>query len=307
MAQSTMYPAINNSPQTALAADITANTTTIPVVDASCLPAAPNICTIGVEEDAELISYAAIEDNELRNCVRGFNGTTAKVWAVGEFVYRGITAYDLDTVRANILDLDTVKLNTDGDASDTTAAFEAAATKANISTGEKLSVIFGKIAKWFALFGAAAWRGVGTGASDVADGSHASQHGTNGADPLTAADISAAAAEHASEHGTGGGDPLIPSDIGAAAASVDKPATLTAAGWVGDSAPYTQQVSVNGITATMTPICDLLQSTTASTAKSEIEAWAKVSKIETGAGVITATCYDDKPGVSLNIRIKVVG
>ena len=36
-----------------------------------------------------------------------------------------------------------------GDASELTAAFTAATTRANIATGEKLSVIFGKLAKWF--------------------------------------------------------------------------------------------------------------------------------------------------------------
>lgn len=36
----------------------------------------------------------------------------------------------------------------DGDGSNVTAAFTAASTRANIATGEKLSVLFGKIAKW---------------------------------------------------------------------------------------------------------------------------------------------------------------
>lgn len=45
-----------------------------------------------------------------------------------------------------------------GDGSNVTAAFSAASTRANITTGEKLSVIFGKIAKWFADLGSAAFR-----------------------------------------------------------------------------------------------------------------------------------------------------
>lgn len=52
------------------------------------------------------------------------------------------------------------KLGTSGDGSNVTAAFTAAPSRTNISTGEKLSVIFGKIAKWFADLGAAAFRGV---------------------------------------------------------------------------------------------------------------------------------------------------
>lgn len=42
------------------------------------------------------------------------------------------------------------KLDKTGDGSNVTAAFTAATTRANIATGEKLSVLFGKIAKWFA-------------------------------------------------------------------------------------------------------------------------------------------------------------
>lgn len=58
------------------------------------------------------------------------------------------------------------------DAKDKTVSFSEASEKANISTGDKLSVITGKIAKWFSSFGSAAWKGVGTGAEDVAAGNH---------------------------------------------------------------------------------------------------------------------------------------
>ena len=58
------------------------------------------------------------------------------------------------------------------DAQDKTVSFTEASEKANISTGDKLSVIMGKIAKWFSSFGSAAWKGVGTGADDVAAGNH---------------------------------------------------------------------------------------------------------------------------------------
>ena len=50
------------------------------------------------------------------------------------------------------------KLDKTGDGSNVTAAFTAASTRANIATGEKLSVLFGKIAKWFADLGALAFK-----------------------------------------------------------------------------------------------------------------------------------------------------
>ena len=50
------------------------------------------------------------------------------------------------------------KLDKTGDGSNVTAAFMAARTRANIATGEKLSVLFGKIAKWFADLGSLAFK-----------------------------------------------------------------------------------------------------------------------------------------------------
>lgn len=50
------------------------------------------------------------------------------------------------------------KLDKIGDGSNVTAAFTAATTRANIATGEKLSVLFGKIAKWFADLGSLAFK-----------------------------------------------------------------------------------------------------------------------------------------------------
>ena len=50
------------------------------------------------------------------------------------------------------------KLDKTGDGSNVTAAFAVASTRANIATGEKLSVLFGKIAKWFADLGSLAFK-----------------------------------------------------------------------------------------------------------------------------------------------------
>jgi len=55
-------------------------------------------------------------------------------------------------------------LTTTGNASDTTAEFTAASSRSNIARGEKLSVLFGKIAKWFSDLKALAFK------DKVADG-----------------------------------------------------------------------------------------------------------------------------------------
>ncbi len=50
------------------------------------------------------------------------------------------------------------KLDKTGDGSNVTAAFTEASTRVNIATGEKLSVLFGKVAKWFADLGSLAFK-----------------------------------------------------------------------------------------------------------------------------------------------------
>ena len=98
-------------------------------------------------------------------------------------------------------------------------------------------------------------------------------------------------------------------DVGAAAASHTHKAvytaTLTAAGWSA-SAPYTQTVSVSGITASDTPIADVVLSSTAATAISQQDAWGYVSKITTAANSITVTCLEEKPTINIPIRLMAI-
>lgn len=97
----TMYPAQANSPGTELAAAIDAIQTTIPLVDASRLPAAPNLMAIGSDDSAETILYTGISGNDLTGVTRGFQGE-AKSWVAGSKAARYLTAYDIDSMRKNI-------------------------------------------------------------------------------------------------------------------------------------------------------------------------------------------------------------
>lgn len=58
------------------------------------------------------------------------------------------------------------KLDKNGDASNTTSTFTIASSRTNISSGEKLSTIFGKIAKWFSDLKAVAFSGSYSDLSD---------------------------------------------------------------------------------------------------------------------------------------------
>lgn len=81
--------------------------------------------------------------------------------------------------------------------------------------------------------------------------------------------------------------------------------TLSSSGW-SSSAPYTQTLSIQGILSTDIPVVDVVLSSTTSTAVSQLEAWSCVSKIETAAGSITATCLEELPTIDIPIQLKVV-
>lgn len=66
---------------------------------------------------------------------------------------------NLPSQEGELVELDlSGKLDKTGDGSNVTAAFSAAETRENIATGEKLSVLFGKIAKWLGDLGSLAFK-----------------------------------------------------------------------------------------------------------------------------------------------------
>ena len=96
-----MYNGIPFSPQTELASGITAAATTIPVVDISVFPDAPNYATIGYDENAETVLYTDVSGNALTGVTRGIEGT-ARVWASGEVIGRNFTNEDYSKLTNNI-------------------------------------------------------------------------------------------------------------------------------------------------------------------------------------------------------------
>ena len=94
---------------------------------------------------------------------RGPQGETGPAGADGKTPVKGtdyFTPTDVNEIAAEAAKKVDVsgKLDKTGDGSNITAAFTAATTRANIATGEKLSVLFGKIAKWFADLGSLAFK-----------------------------------------------------------------------------------------------------------------------------------------------------
>ena len=84
-----------------------------------------------------------------------------------------------------------------------------------------------------------------------------------------------------------------------------KTTTITTT-WTGSTAPYTQTITVNGITSNDKPVISPIYSTTNATAILEKTAWNLIGKIETGTNSITVTCFEKKPVTAINVQIKGV-
>lgn len=94
---------------------------------------------------------------------RGPQGETGPAGADGKTPVKGtdyFTPTDVNEIAAEAAKKVDVsgKLDKTGDGSNVTAAFTAASTRANVATGEKLSVLFGKIVKWFSDLGSLAFK-----------------------------------------------------------------------------------------------------------------------------------------------------
>ena len=95
---------------------------------------------------------------------------------------------------------------------------------------------------------------------------------------------------------------------GEIAAKADRPqtytATLTAAGWAGSKAPYTQTVSIAGVPAEGVVIVGLAAN--ASEQQIEVCRSARIEPTQQAAGAITVAAQGVKPGVDLPISATVV-
>ena len=108
-----MYPAKAGSPKTYRANAIGNDATSMTVANGTVLPAGPNVCVIGDDENAEVVYYAAVNGNEVTGMIRGVtgSGTIASPWSAGTTVARFFTSFDHNRFIQNIQDLEANKLS----------------------------------------------------------------------------------------------------------------------------------------------------------------------------------------------------
>lgn len=88
--------------------------------------------------------------------------------------------------------------------------------------------------------------------------------------------------------------------------SVTYTGTLSVDGWVGDSAPYTQDIEIIGITSDLSPFIDLIVSDDITMSDEEMTQWSYITKATTSDNTIAFRCNKVKPTIELNFKVKVV-
>lgn len=213
--------------------------------------------------------------------------------------------YDIDIHNANmdiidgqlkaVNDKTDGKLGSSGNGKDVTVTFADSSTRANIVTGEKLSVMLSKIKKFFADLTTLAFGFCGSTANQALFTTTAGAV-TAGQLPIAAGGTNASTADAAR------------ANIGAAKC-LNKTATLAVANWTGTAAPYTYELADADILANDTPFVDRVTGTDATAAAAINTAWALIAgyavKPQTSPGKITFKA-SAKPSVSIPIMYEVV-
>lgn len=108
--------------------------------------------------------------------------------------------------------------------------------------------------------------------------------------------VAGAILPHASTHAVGSTDP-----------TAKRFTVAVTAVWTGTEAPYTQEISVEGVTADMVGKIDLVLDAEDALEDqiAQRDAFALVDRIDTGAGAVTLTCFDSAPEVAFNLQMEV--
>lgn len=211
------------------------------------------------------------------------------------------------------------KLDKTGDGSSVTAKFTAASSRANIATGEKLSVLFGKIAKWFSDLGSLAFKST-VAKTDLASDVQTSLGKADSAlQSVTKSDVGLGNVDNVKQYSASNPPPYPVTSVngqtgdvevqsGSEAASYT--ATLTTSGWAKSGDRYSQTVNVTGVTAS-TPVVMVdvaLSGTDIDADAASLEAWGIVSANNVAQGDGTLTFYAlSVPSINVPVNVGVIG
>ena len=211
------------------------------------------------------------------------------------------------------------KLDKTGDGSNVTAAFTAATARANIATGEKLSVLFGKIAKWFSDLGSLAFKST-VAKTDLASDVQTSLGKADSAlQIVTKSDVGLGNVDNVKQYSADNPPPYPVTSVngqtgavtvqsGSEAASYT--ATLLSSGWVTDGSYQKQTVTVTGLKASypVSPVVDAqLSGTDADGDSAILTAFAAVNILQTAENQLIAYCIGSAPDTNIPLIINTWG
>ena len=305
-----MYPGVPWSPPTTLADSIGPADTTIPVEDGSALPDGPNLAVIGTDESGEVILYAVKAGNTLSGCTRGVEGT-AQEWNAGSVIGRNWTNKDYAALMANLTALNEGKPDKAKPAAPGNLAVLAAdgsLTDSGKKPADFLAPVEGAGEGNLPAFGpGGTLQDSGKKPGDFAltgDLSALSQTVTQQGQAITSQGqaITALEGRAAALEGEVSGLETGKADKAAAVS-----ATLAAAGWTGEEAPFTQDIAAPGVTADAGQ--NILVGAGESLTPQQYDAAAKAQLWATGKAenTVTVTAFGEKPAVDLPVTVTILG
>ena len=210
------------------------------------------------------------------------------------------------------------KLDKTGDGSSVTAAFTAASSRTNIATGEKLSVLFGKIAKWFSDLGSLAFKS-SVAKTDLSSDVQTSLGKADSAlQSVTKSDVGLGNVDNVKQYSASNPPPYPVTSVNGQTGAVtvqsggtestSQTVTLTTSGWSQSGSRYSQTVNVPGVTAS-TPVVLVdvaLSGTDVDADAASLEAWGIVSANNVAQGAGTLTFYAlSVPSVNIPVNVGV--
>lgn len=205
-----------------------------------------------------------------------------------------------------------------GDGSNVTATFTAASSRANIATGEKLSVLFGKITKWLADLGSLAFKST-VAKSDLASDVQTSLGKADSAlQSVSKSDVGLGNVANERQYSSANPPPYPVTSVNGKTGAVTVEtssgttynATLSSSGWTTSDSYKKQTVTVTGLKANypVAPVVDAqLTGTDADGDTAVLAGFSAINLIQTAENQLIAYCIGDAPTVNIPLIINTWG